>query len=101
MLSAVLAEGLTARITRLGGSTPPQERGHIQVEGPVNGRARVVLQGDRTENGRMHWRSVWDGNESKAGQKRFYRGVVTPAYAVMVRVMRDERRTVQPDLFAC
>jgi len=48
----------------------------------------------------MHWRSAWDGNESKAGQKRFYRAVTTPAYAAMVRVMRDGRRAVQPDLFA-
>ncbi|GAV36865.1 hypothetical protein ROTAS13_04554 [Roseomonas sp. TAS13] len=98
MLSALMAEGLQARITRLG--DPPHDRGHIQVEMPVKGRARFVLQGGRGEDGRMHWRSVWDGNESKAGRKRFFRAVATPAYAAMVRVLRDGRRTVQPDLFA-
>ena len=67
---------------------------------PVKGRARFVLQGGRGEDGRMHWRSCWDGNESNAGRKRFFRAVATPAYAVMMRVLRDGRRSVQPDLFA-
>jgi hypothetical protein len=97
MLAALGAQGLKVRITRLG--DPAHDRGHIQVEMPVKGRARFVLQGARGEDGLMHWRSAWDGNESKAGQKRFYRAVTTPAYAAMVRVMRDGRRTVQPDLF--
>ena len=59
-----------------------------------------MLQGGRGEDGRMHWRSVWDGNESKAGRKRFLRAVATPAYVTMKRVLRDGRRLVQPDLFA-
>ena len=67
---------------------------------PIKGRARFVLQGGRGEDGRMHWRSTWDGNESKAGLKRFARAVATPAYAVMTCTMRDGRRLVQPDLFA-
>lgn len=33
--------------------------------------------------------------------KRFRRAVATPAYAAMVRVLRDGRRSVHPDLFAC
>jgi hypothetical protein len=98
MLSALIGQGLKARITRLG--DPPHERGHIQVEMPVKGRARFVLQGERGENGRMHWRSVWDGNDSKAGRRRFTRAVATPAYAAMIRTLRDGRRVVQGDLFA-
>ena len=61
-------------------------------------RSRLRLK--LCEDDRMHWRSMWDGNASKAGQKRFYRAVATAAYAAMVRVMRDGRRIVQPDLFA-
>ncbi len=97
LLAALCSEGLKARITRLG--DPPHERGHIQVEMPVKGRARFVLQGERTKGGRMHWRSAWDGNDSKAGLKRYARSVATPAYAAMVRIMRDGRRFSQPDLF--
>lgn len=44
-------------------------------------------------------RSVWDGNESKAGLKRYRQAVATLAYAAMTRVLRDGRRQVQPDLF--
>ena len=98
MLAALKAQGLKARITRLG--DPPHERGHIQVEMPVKGRARFVLQGERGEGGEMRWRSTWDGNESKAGLKRRTRAIATPAYAAMRRVMRDGRCLVQPDLFA-
>ena len=67
---------------------------------PVKGWARFVLEDGRGENGRMHWRSCWDGNESKAGRKRFFRAVATPAYAAIMRVLRDGRRSVQADLFA-
>jgi hypothetical protein len=98
MLAALAAANLKARITRLG--DPPHDRGHIQVEMPVKGRARFVLQGERGEDGRMHWRSVWDGNESEAGRKRFARAIATSAYATMSRILRDGRRLLQPDLFA-
>ena len=98
LLAALRCEGLEARITRLG--DPPYERGHIQVEMPVKGRARFVLAGERTDAGRMHWRSMWDGNESKAGLKRYAKSVATDAYAKMVRVMRDGRMFPQQDLFA-
>ena len=59
-----------------------------------------MLQGERGEDGRMHWRSVWDGNDSKAGRRRFMRAVATPAYAAMTRTLRDGWRLVQADLFA-
>lgn len=98
LLAALRDAGLKARITRLG--DPPHERGHIQVEMPVKGRARFVLQGERAPTGRMHWRSAWDGNESKAGLKRYAKAVRTPAYAAMVRIMREGRHIAQPDLFA-
>ena len=98
MLAALKAQGLKARITRFG--DPPHERGHIQVEMPVKGRARFVLQGERGEDGQMRWRNTWDGNESKAGLKRRTRAIATPAYAAMTRAMRDGRCLVQPDLFA-
>jgi len=67
---------------------------------PVKGRARFVLQGERTPTGRMHWRSAWDGNDSKAGLKRYAKSVKTPDYAAMVRIVRDGRHIAQPDLFA-
>lgn len=98
LLAALHAEGLKARITRLG--DPAHERGHIQVEMPVKGRARFVLIGERTTGNRMHWRSAWNGNESKAGLKRYAKSVATPAYAAMMRIMREGRRIAQPDLFA-
>lgn len=97
MLGALLGAGLKARVTRLG--DPPHERGHIQVEMPVKGRARFVLQGER-ENGRMRWNCRWDGNESKAGQRRFRKAIATPAYATMARILRDGHHRVQRDLFA-
>ena len=96
MLAALTAEGLKARITRLG--DPPHDRGHIQVEMPVKGRARFVLQAERDEDGRMRWRSAWDGNHSKPGLRRHEKALRTEAYQAMVRVMRDGRRLAQPDL---
>lgn len=98
MLAALVEAGLKARTTRLG--DPPYERAHIQVEMPVKGRARFVLQGARSEDGRMQWRSVWDGNESKAGLKRYRKAIATSAYATMTRILRDGRHQVQRDLFA-
>jgi hypothetical protein len=98
MLAALIGAGLKARITRLG--DPPYEPGHIQVDMPIKGRARFVLQGERGQDGGMQWRSVWDGNDSKAGLKRYRKAITTPAYATMVRILRDGRRQAQPDLFA-
>ena len=67
---------------------------------PVRGRAHFLLQGARGEQGRMRWHGLWGGNDSKAGQKRYRKAIMTPAYAAMSRILRDGRRQVQPDLFA-
>ena len=97
MLAALTARGLKARITRLG--DPPHERGHIQVEMPVKGRARFVLIGEH-QNGVMAWRHVWDGNDSRAGLQRLRRSRNTDAYRAMHDAMQHGRPTVQGDLFA-
>jgi len=97
MLAALVARGLKARITRLG--DPPYERGHVQVEMPVKGRARFVLIGE-TQGGVMTWRDVWDGNDSKAGLQRLRRSRKTDAYQAMRDAMRHGRPVRQGDLFA-
>ncbi|PZP44295.1 MAG: hypothetical protein DI601_12825 [Azospirillum brasilense] len=97
MLAALTGQGLKARITRLG--DPAHERGHIQVEMPVKGRARFVLIGEASE-GVTGWRAVWDGNDSKAGLKRRRQAEATEAYRAMLTVMRSGRLNVQADLFA-
>ncbi|MDU7519868.1 MAG: hypothetical protein E7K72_00505 [Roseomonas mucosa] len=97
MLAALTRQGLKARITRLG--DPAHERGHIQVEMPVKGRARFVLIGETSE-GVTGWRAVWDGNDSKAGLKRRRQSEATEAYRLMLMAMREGRRGVQSDLFA-
>ena len=97
MLAALTGQGLKARITRLG--DPVHERGHIQVEMPVKGRARFVLIGETSE-GVTGWRAVWDGNDSKAGLKRRRQAEATEAYRAMLTVMRSGRLNVQADLFA-
>ncbi|MDJ0390208.1 hypothetical protein QMO56_19025 [Roseomonas sp. E05] len=97
MLGALVGAGLKARITRLG--DPPYQRGHIQVEMPVKGRAHFLLQGALGEDGRMRWLSLWGGNDSKAGQKRYRKAIATPAYGAMVRILREGRRLIQTDLF--
>ncbi|QDJ12052.1 Hypothetical protein HVPorG_03903 (plasmid) [Roseomonas mucosa] len=96
MLAALTGQGLKARITRLG--DPVHERGHIQVEMPVKGRARFVLIGETSE-GVTGWRAVWDGNDSKAGLKRRRQSEATEAYQLMLTAMREGRRRVQADLF--
>ncbi len=97
MLAALMAHGLKARITRLG--DPPHERGHIQVQMPIKGRARFVLIGER-QGSVMTWRDVWDGNDSKAGLQRLRRSRGTDAYRAMKDAMRHGRPTMQGDLFA-
>ena len=66
---------------------------------PVKGRSRFVAVAERDEHGRMVWRVVWDGNDSKAGQLRHRRCLQCNAYARMVEVLRHGRRGVQADLF--
>ena len=96
MLAALTGQGLKARITRLG--DPVHERGHIQVEMPVKGRARFVLIGETSE-GVTGWRAVWDGNDSKPGLRRRRLSEATEAYRRMLAAMREGCRSVQPDLF--
>ena len=106
MLHALRAASLKARTSRLG--DPPGDRGHIRVEMPVTAKPRSGLRGarsrfvalaERDHHGRMTWRVVWDGNDSKAGQLRHRRCLQCDAYARMVEVLRHGRRGVQGDLF--
>ena len=96
MLAALLGRGLKAQITRLG--DPSHQRGHIQVEMPVKGRARFVLIGEPSQ-GTTGWRAVWDGNDSKPGLRRRRLSEATEAYRRMLAAMREGCRSVQPDLF--
>jgi hypothetical protein len=97
ILHALRAASLKARATRLG--DPPHDAGHIQIEMPIKGRSRFVAIAQRDERGRMAWRWVWDGNQSKAGLARHRRALRCDAYARMVEVLRHGRRGVQADLF--
>ena len=47
----------------------------IQIEMPIKGRSRFVAIAQRDERGRMAWRWVWDGNQSKAGLARHRRAL--------------------------
>ena len=97
MLHALRAASLQVRAARLG--DPPWDRGHLQVEMPVKGRSHFVAIAERDIHGRMAWRIVWDGNDSRAGQLRHRRCLQCDAYARMVEVLRHGRRGVQADLF--
>ena len=97
MLHALRTASLKVRATRLG--DPPWDRGHLQVEMPVKGRSRFVAIAERDRHGRMAWRVVWDGNDSKAGQLRHRRCLQCDAYARMIEVLRHGRCCMQMDLF--
>jgi hypothetical protein len=45
----------------------PWDRGHIQIDLPFKGRSRFVAIAERDDacTGRMTWRLVWDGNDSR------------------------------------
>jgi len=49
--------------------------------------------------GRMTWRLVWDGNDSKAGRKRHAHAVQSEEYQNICRVLCVGRTYVQFDLF--
>ena len=66
---------------------------------PLKGRSQFVAIAQRGERGRMGWRWVWDGNDTKAGLARHRRALRCDAYARMVEVLRHGRRGVQADLF--
>jgi len=97
ILHALRAASLKARNTRLG--DPPYDRGQIQVDMPVKGRSRFVAIAERGWRGRMEWRVVWDGNESKAGLLRHRRCLQCDDYARLMEVLRRGRLSMQTDLF--
>jgi hypothetical protein len=98
ILRALRHARLKARITRLG--DPPWDTGHIQIDLPFKGRSRFVAIAQRTDEGNvMHWRLVWDGNESKAGLKRYARATRSDEYARIRRVLYNGHYGVQGDLF--
>ena len=66
---------------------------------PIKGRSRFVAIAERDAHGRMTWRWVWDGNDSKVGRLRHRRCLQCDAYARMVEVLRHGRRGIQADLF--
>lgn len=68
---------------------------------PVQGRSRFAAIAERDGTGRMVWRSVWDGNDSEAGHRRYRMALRCDAYARMMDVLRHGRGGVQPDLFCC
>ncbi len=94
---ALRAAGLKARVTRLG--DPPWDRGHIQIDLPFRGRSRFVAMCERAPGGGMTWRLVWDGNESKAGLRRYRTAVQSPEYGRILQVLRDGRSGLQADFF--
>lgn len=97
MLAALHTAGFKARITRLG--DPPWDKGHIQIDLPLKGRSRFIAIGQRSADREMVWRTVWDGNESKAGLVR-YRRAVSEGYLDRLRtILRNGRTEMQVDLF--
>ncbi len=98
MLTAMKAAGLKARIDRLG--DPPHAQGHILVKIPiVKGRSQFVAIGKPGIGSLMTWRLSWDGNDSKAGQRRYRAVIRTSDYALLVAVLQHGRSQVQRDLF--
>lgn len=83
ILHALRAASLKVRVTRLG--DPPHDAGHLQIEMPIKGRSRFVAIAQRDECGRMAWRWIWDGNQSKAGLARHGRALRCDAYAAWSR----------------
>ena len=97
MLAALKARGLHARLDRLG--DPPHLRGSILVKMPIKGRAQFAATAEReAEDEPIRWRLVWDGNDSKAGRRRYRAAVQTADYAALVETLRDGRRNVQGEL---
>lgn len=98
MLAAMLARGLKARLDRQG--DPPHLRGAILVKIPaVKGRAQFVARAERESEDRpIVWRLSWDGNESKAGQRRYRAATQTPDYEALRAVLQTGRSGVQAEL---
>ena len=100
MLAAMKGRGLQARLDRLG--DPPHLRGAILVKMPVKGRAQFVARAERdTDAEPIAWRLSWDGNETKAGQRRYRAAIRTPDYVALIETLRAGRPDVQAELFPC
>ena len=97
MLAAMKARGLHARLDRQG--DPPHLRGSILVKMPIKGRAQFAGMVERAaEDQPIAWRLVWDGNDSKAGRRRYRAAIQTAAYASLVDVLKGGRSHVQHEL---
>ena len=97
MLAAMKSRGLHARLDRLG--DPPHLRGSILVKMPIKGRAQFAALAERNrEDVPVRWRLVWDGNDSRAGRRRYRVAIQTPEYAALLDVLRSGRRNVQTEL---
>ena len=97
MLAAMKAHGLHARLDRQG--DPPHLRGSILVKMPIKGRAQFAAMAERAaEDQPIAWRLVWDGNDSKAGRRRYRAAIQTAAYASLVDVLKGGRSHVQHEL---
>ena len=97
MLAAMKARGLHARLDRLG--DPPHLRGSILVKIPIKGRAQFAALAERdAEDEPIHWRLVWDGSDSQAGQRPYQAALKTAEYAALIEVLRAGRQNVQTEL---
>jgi hypothetical protein len=85
MLRAFQAEGLKARITRLG--DPTWDRGSIQIDLTMKGRARFHAEAVRDDMGTMRWQLSWDGNYSRAGQRRLRAAMQREEYRLLKGVI--------------
>ncbi len=65
------------------------------VDLPLKGRSRFIAIGTRSASGAMAWRFVWDGNETKAGLKRFQRAVSAGFLRQLEATIREGRHGVQ------
>jgi len=88
---------LEARISLAG--DPPFERAELAVDFPASGRSRFILDARRNEQGRMVWTMSWDGNRSRAGQRRYRQAIRTDLYRLMMLVIQNADALV-PDHFA-
>lgn len=65
----------------------------------MKGRSRFIAIGTRTAGGAMAWRLVWDGNETKAGLKRYQRAFSAGFLSRLDAILQEGRHGVQADLF--
>ena len=91
MRAALRAAGFRVRVSVLGEAT--DDVADLLVDfpgGKEEGRFMVV--GRRGPDGMMAWRHSWDGNGSRADGIRHRRALARPAYAALVRTVREGLR---------